>query len=68
MFVRFNISGLKEKKQKFKLIPKSEKKSRALFVSVNSPWMKKVFFVPSSSAVNGGYDHIKVNVVCLQCS
>ena len=50
IFVSFSINGLKE------LLPNSEKKSRALFVSLNSAWMRKFFFVASSNAVNSGYD------------
>ena len=37
-FVSFSINGLKENAENiFKLLPNSEKKSRALLVSVNSP-------------------------------
>ena len=37
-FVSFSINSLKENAENiFKLLPNSEKKSRALFVSVNSP-------------------------------
>ena len=50
IFVSFSINGLKE------LLPNSEKKSRALFVSLNSPWMRNFFFVASSNAVNSDYD------------
>ena len=46
----------KRKRWKFKLLPNSEKKSRALFVSVNSPWMRKFFLSLLANAVNSGYD------------
>ena len=37
-FVSFSINGLKENAENiFKLLPNSEKKSRAFFLSVNSP-------------------------------
>ena len=36
-FVSFSINGLKENAKKLKLVPNPEKKSRALFVSVNPP-------------------------------
>ena len=56
-FVSFSINSLKENAENiFKLLPNSEKKSRALFVSVNSPWMRKFSLSLLANAVNSGYD------------
>ena len=55
IFVSFSVNGLKENAENFNYYPILRKKSRSLFVSVNSPWMRD-FFVASSNAVNGGYD------------
>ena len=38
------------------VLPNSEKKSRALFVSVNSPRMRKFSLSLLANAVNSGYD------------
>ena len=58
-FVSFSINHdqrFERKCWKFKLLPNSEKKSRALFVSVSSPWMKKFSLSLLANAVNSGYD------------
>ena len=54
--VSFSINRLKKKRRKFKLLPNSEKKSRAFFVSVNSPLMRKFSLSLLAYAVNSGYD------------
>ena len=55
-FVSFSINGLKENAENLNYYPIMRRKvSRALFVSVNSPWMRK--FSSSLAAA------IKVSVV-----
>ena len=64
-FVSFSINGLKENAENiFKSLPNSENKSRAWFVSVNSPWMRKF----SLSLLANAVTTIKVSVLYLQCS
>ena len=42
-FLYLQHQWFKRKRRKFKLLPNSEKKSRALFVFVNSLWMRKFY-------------------------
>ena len=64
-FVTFSINDWKNKRWKFKYLP-FLRRNRALFASVNSPWMRQFFcrFLQMLSTAAT----IEVSVVYLQCS
>ena len=56
IFVSFSINGLKENAENWNYHPILRTKVELFQFSVNSPRMRKFFFVASSSAVNSDYD------------
>ena len=56
IFVSFSINGLKENAENWNYHPILRTKVELFLFSVNSPRMRKFFFVASSSAVNSDYD------------
>ena len=65
IFLSFSINGFKENIENFLLLLNSEKKTRALFVFVISPWIRKFFFFGRFLQMLSTAATIKVGVVYL---